>query len=199
MAASCSTTSVVSYLIEHGATPNLGPAIGPGIGSISARKMVLTSGKVLHAAVRSNTTEMVDFLLSKGAKLSNASILHEAVYSKRIEMVQHVINIPGVDINELDRVQTMGGNCIGTPLLRAILVKSVDLVRLLLENGADITIQGHTMHGVPVNALGLIDSDNFSSEFKELVENAVKKRQSEGFGIGMERLGSWLSQALTLD
>jgi hypothetical protein len=87
--------------------------------------------------------------------------------------------------DELDSYETIGWECYGTPLLRAIKRGRTEAVKFLLERGASITKRGHNGQ----TALEMVRSDEkevVAWEIMELVETAVE-RERKGNGEGAER------------
>lgn len=92
----------------------------------------------LHVAVIWNHREIVDRLLVNGANYYQSdhlhnNLLHHAVYYADEEMVRHVLSL-NLNINE----QNSDGE---TPLIAASIFKCNEMVKLLLENGADKTFK----------------------------------------------------------
>ena len=119
--------------------------------------------------------------------LANAAAMHAAVKGGSLVMMARVLEL-GVDVDELDCVDTIGWPCFGTPLLRAIKTGRTEAVRFLLERGADITKRGHGGE----TALEMVRREKIVGEIKELVETAVEKEGGENggeadkYGMGWE-------------
>jgi ankyrin repeat protein len=162
--------TVVSYLLEQDANPNLGPGIGGGIGDARSLQLVSNSGAVLQNAAQRGSIKSVDLLLAHGAVLSNAAPLHAAVEGESLEMMSHLLSL-GVDVDGPDSYWTMGFPCYVTPLLRAILNGKVDAVRFLLGHGASVTTRTTAYHGSKT-ALELVTQKGISIDIRAMVEIA---------------------------
>lgn len=94
----------------------------------------------LSVAVRNRHHAIVDRLLVNGANyycntnFFGANLLHEAVKSKDEVMVRHILTL-GLDINHQD----YNGD---TALILAAQLGYIEIVKILLENGADKAIKG---------------------------------------------------------
>ncbi len=121
---------MVKQLLALGAKPN-------GIQGVS-------NGAPLRAALRAQDDTLVSILLEAGAKADhtdrfNQSILHSAVCNNSPQVIAMLIDY-GADVNRQCKVD--GRNT--TPLINAIRYRkdeSADLIRLLLESGADPTVK----------------------------------------------------------
>lgn len=138
--------AAVKWLLDHGASPNMGPCVVFQIG----REVVSDSGMALQLAACSSSISTLDLLLEHGAKLENSFPLHDAAGTgdERIPMMAHLIEL-GVDVNGLDTARVRYRS--GTPLHCAVGGRHIGILRLLLENGADPNIED--VHGLtPIEA-----------------------------------------------
>jgi hypothetical protein len=147
-----------------------------------------TSGSILQSAVASGNLESVDLLIAHGAVLSRASSMHVAVESGSLDMMTHLLEL-GADIEQLDSLTTMGHECHGTPLLRAIAKGKTDAVRFLLENGASTTTRGRNGE----TPMKMVREDWVADEIRKMVEEVgergprVTERERENEGKGTEK------------
>ncbi|KAL9105203.1 MAG: hypothetical protein Q9227_009575 [Pyrenula ochraceoflavens] len=173
---------LVAYLLCRGANPNLGPAIGPGIGHPDRFRLVPDSGANLQAAAKCGNIESFDLLLAHGAALQNAAALHAAVEGGNIDMVRHVLKIGG-NVDERDSLKTMGYYFCGTPLYRAIMKRRFDLVKILLEYGAAVRIKGRNEK----TPLELAMEEGLSEELGNLIEATAKSKESLATALPREK------------
>jgi hypothetical protein len=120
-------------------------------------------------------------LIAHGAVLANAAAMHAAVEGGNIAMMARVLEL-GADVDEMDRISTIGWPCFGTPLLRAIRMGSTETVRFLLERGANLTKRGHGGE----TALEVVKREEVSAEMMELIKTAVEK-EMERNGEGLDK------------
>ena len=95
----------------------------------------------LHWAARSNNTEMVRLLLSKGASLKvtdseGQSVLHTAVRTNNRELLAVLLHNGGSSPDFINQKTKQGR----TPLHLAVRNDQPEMVTLLLEEGADVNI-----------------------------------------------------------
>lgn len=130
---------LIGWFLENGADPNLGPHQGPEIG-IEAGIPAPNSGASLDTAAAFSATNVVDLLITYGAKLENSIALHRAVGSPNrssqgnIVMMEHLVRL-GSDINQLGYPEGVTGG--GTPLHCACSLGRVLEAKWLLDHGAD--------------------------------------------------------------
>jgi hypothetical protein len=136
--------------------------------------LIPKSGSILQSAAEWGNIESLDLLITHGAVLSYAAILHAAVDGGSIDMIAHVLEL-GADVDERDTVTTMGWECYGTPLLRAIHKGKTDAVRLLLENGASTTISAMIRGKQVETALELVKRDWVVGEIRKMVEKVGER------------------------
>ncbi|MFH1079795.1 MAG: ankyrin repeat domain-containing protein [Pseudomonadota bacterium] len=126
-AASGGHLEIVRYLLSKGADVNVHEQMR-GFESMTP---------LLGAATRGNT-EVVRFLIENGADVNSlpghASPLFMAAYEGRREVAELLI-AKGADVNVVVQSQSIPG---GTPLHAAVAKNHVDLVNLLLRNGANV-------------------------------------------------------------
>jgi ankyrin repeat protein len=172
---------LISYLLQLGANPNLGPGIGPGVGDVRKLHLIPNSGRILQSAVRRHSIEALDLLIAHGAVLSNAAVMHAAVEGGSLDMMAHLLKL-GADVDEVDNFMTIGYDCYGLPLLRAVHKGKTDVVRFLLENGASIMRSGHSGE----TALEKVKAHWVKDEIRKMVEEAGAK---EGTARSKEKTG----------
>ncbi len=120
---------MVQWFLDHGADPTAGG--GPG-------------SSMLDVAAANSSTDILDLLISYGAKLSESDALHSAAgYVKvageeRVKMMEHLLNL-GMEINAIERRKFPPGRKKGqgTPLHSAVYAQTTKRILLLLEKGAD--------------------------------------------------------------
>ncbi|KAF2185365.1 ankyrin [Zopfia rhizophila CBS 207.26] len=132
---------LVKYLLNRGANPNLGPVVGVAVSMYGASQLVANSGAVLATAVREGNREVVDMLVQQGAVLANASAVHCAVEKGDEAMLVRVLGL-GADVDEKDTFAVFGTRTVGTPLVRAVRENKVNMVTVLLKNGASVREKG---------------------------------------------------------
>ena len=135
------SASLVTWFLQHGADPNLGP---PRTGSSSEASPIPNSGVCLYEATASSTTEVVGLLIEAGATVEDGTPFHAAVRRGQdaIPMLRYLLDLPsisGLDINCL--ADQRDPFSVGTPLesviRHGVRNDSVAIARFLLENGAD--------------------------------------------------------------
>ena len=72
----------------------------------------------------------------------------------------------GADVDERDSIHTIGYECHGTPLLRAIKKGKTDAVRFLLEKGAGTTARGYNGE----TAMEMVKEHWVVDEIRKMVE-----------------------------
>jgi Ankyrin repeats (many copies) len=163
--------TLVQYLLDLGANPNLGPAIGPGFGTVERYRFIPDSGAVIQAAARWGTIESLNLLMYYGAILSYGSPMHAAVEGDRLDSMARLLELD-VDIDQYDNSRTMGWDFFGTPLLRAIRRGKVDCVKFLLDHGASTVAKPKYVkkHDIGDNAAEMVKRDWVCEEIRNLVE-----------------------------
>lgn len=110
---------VIKYLLETGA------------GDLNAEDKY--DGNCLNYAVKNGSLELLLFLIGKGVKIivqrRRFGLVHEAAASKKLEILRHLVEVIHVpcDMSEYDGM---------TPLIIAARNGSVEMVKILLKNGA---------------------------------------------------------------
>jgi hypothetical protein len=145
-----------------------------------AFQFIPNSGTILQSAAQCGNIESFDILIEHGAVFSNGSLVHAAVKGGSLEMIRHVMELGG-SVDEQDSFNTMGysaswGSC-GLPLLRAIGDGKTEVVRILLEKGADCKMQRHRDG---MTALEMVKKNWVLSDIRYLVEEAEDRRNREG-------------------
>ncbi len=94
----------------------------------------LTAGNVLAAAARCGDLKVVKLLLERGANPNNSSNLGgtPARSAKRASEIKKMGRAPGAFVVLLPE------NASGTPLMYAALARNTEVIKLLLEKGADV-------------------------------------------------------------
>jgi len=126
----------------------------------------------LHRAAASGRTEIVEFLLSKGADI-NATLysnmggwtpLHIAITNKRAGVVKILVN-HGADVNARDYDYNF------TPLHMAAIYRSVEITELLLSHGADVNAKAND----DMTPLDCAEKEGYA-EIAELLKSKGGKR-----------------------
>ncbi|RDB22063.1 putative ZDHHC-type palmitoyltransferase 6 [Hypsizygus marmoreus] len=122
---SLSNPPLVSWLLAHGADPNL---------HMSGMR------RALDLAVINSDPSVVRELIAHGVKVRGTNALKAAAYYGRIDMLEVLVGEGGADVDEvpdypemLDRERELG---LGTALHEAVLGGQVDAVRWLIGKGA---------------------------------------------------------------
>ena len=141
---------LVQTLVEKGADPNL------------------SNGQILETAIKNNHEDIANFLLDCGADpnisdMGGSHALCAAVEKRSIPLIEKLIS-KGADVNENDYV---GG---GTPLLCAAEDNQLEIVKVLLDHGADPTIEAK-FHGSPIQATS-------DPEIKKILSEAIASCRS---------------------
>ena len=145
-----SDIDLVNYLLDRGANPSLGPACAQAVGFYGANRQVADSGCILSNAVHCGDREVVELLVRRGAPLAKACPVHCAVETEDEAMLAKVLEL-GADVDEVDYRVRFGTGNVGTPLVRAVRYRKVDMVVALLENGA--SVHGKGRDGLSVTEL----------------------------------------------
>ena len=134
--------TLVAYLLQLGADPNLGPGCSGTYGHPLGRQLIPDSGSTLRGAVRQGSLECLTLLIQAGGDWANAKLMHPAIESRDVTVIAHVLHL-GADVDEADDLFKTGYPIYRTPLLRAIKLGDTDAVAFLLENGANVMKAGH--------------------------------------------------------
>jgi ankyrin repeat protein len=122
------------WLLDHGMDPQIG-SIPPN----SPRQPASYNGSkgwLLYRASHYSSIEIFTLLHDRGANLEYAHALHGAACGgpSQIPIIRYLLDRRYLDVNELDTYHIPHA---GTPLLAAILAGHVEVVRVLLDYGAD--------------------------------------------------------------
>lgn len=131
---------IVKFLVENGADVNWEKC---EIVTSNYNERFEYKNTVLSAAVKRNNSEMVRYLLDKGAIADNSqdksgdTLLHIAIKNKNPNIVSDLIN-QGADVNaENKRFET--------PLAAALQSDNETIISILLDNGAKLKSTGGTL------------------------------------------------------
>jgi hypothetical protein len=141
---------MITFLLSHGANPNLGPPKNPQATRVIDITPVDNCGAVLNACAAYSTPDVFRQLLAHGATLSNAIPLHIAASSTqsppeaRLRMMEFLVEEIGIDVNANDDVVSLGTlpdgtkhGCLGTPLMYARRWGRTEEADWLIAHGAD--------------------------------------------------------------
>jgi ankyrin repeat protein len=154
-AASLGHIDIVKFLLENGASINQVPDGDP----------------IIHEAVRSGNSEIVDLLVRYGADIDatdsiGQTPLHESVSEdERLEVSKYLVEM-GVNIDAMDGFNT-------TPLTTAALHGCFETVKFLVSSGASLTIRddkGRT-------ATEMAESQNYHEIAAWLIEAEEKTKK----------------------
>lgn len=125
MASGESDLSLMRLLLENDARPNT---------------VAVDGSTPLHQALRGNNKDKIELLLNFGANInvvdkSGESILFLASLHGYIDLVRTIINEGKTDVNIASRQDQM------TPLMAAIYLKNIEIVKVLLDAGVNIDIK----------------------------------------------------------
>ncbi|KAK2706489.1 hypothetical protein QYM36_016505 [Artemia franciscana] len=137
---------MVKYLLESGANPNCSQCLHHAVSEAKENlcQLLISYGANVDAinmkcetplvtAILNNNSDMVKYLLESGANPNCAQyhfgILHVAVWRRRANLCQLLISYDA-------KVDALNANNT-TPLVMAIQANDLDMVRYLLESGAD--------------------------------------------------------------
>ncbi|OBT78149.1 hypothetical protein VF21_02715 [Pseudogymnoascus sp. 05NY08] len=136
----------VTWLLAHGADPNLG-RVGNGI---------ISDGHILDMAALCSTVDIFNELIAHGARLKDSLALHHAAARAPGPLDHNVTQLMarllelGVDINEPDDKGEPKNGSIGAPIYWAIRMSQIANLKLLVENGADLTVEAPYIGGTPL-------------------------------------------------
>lgn len=122
--------SHVEFCLQHGADANLG--------TFASRWSALATAAEYDVAL-----DIMDLLIVGGSELDASDTLHTAAEKGRYQMVEFLIG-KGADVNVVGFeycISDSKANEAGTALHFAVDANSVDVAKLLLENGADMKIR----------------------------------------------------------
>jgi len=137
-------SKLVQTLVEKGADPNL------------------SDGRILEFAIENNHADIAGFLLDHSAD-PNAHALYYAVAKGNIPLIEKLI-LKGADINYNAYVGA------GTALIRAAEDNQLEIVKLLLDHGADPTLKAK-FHDSPMD-------ETSNREIKRLLSEAIANCRS---------------------
>lgn len=133
---------LAEYFLKRGADPNLGTRRGFPSGSYWGRDHLLpNTGVTLAHAILWGTIEVVQLLIQYGAKLEYAGAVHYAVERGEEEMLTKVLELGG-NIEEVNHAYINYKCLVATPLYRAVKQGKLNMVEILLKNGASVLGKG---------------------------------------------------------
>jgi hypothetical protein len=150
-------SKLVQTLVERGADPNL------------------SDGQILELAIVNDHIDIASFLLDHGAdpdafNSGEAHALYDAVAIGNIPLIEKIIS-KGANINDNDYVAA------GTALIRAAEDNQFEIVKLLLDRGADPTIKAK-FHDSPMEATSDPEIKRLLSEAIASCRSGVRKCES---------------------
>lgn len=137
LAAQHNDPSHVEYCLQHGADPNQG--------TYAFRWSALATAVEYNAGL-----DVLDLLIAGGADVNGSDALHTAAEQGRIEMLKFLLIEKGADVNTVGFEYCLSDSKAleaGPALHFAVDGDHVEAVRILIENGADVTlrdVQGRT-------------------------------------------------------
>ncbi|KAM0929936.1 hypothetical protein ACQ4PT_001299 [Festuca glaucescens] len=153
----CGSTSVVRFLLDHGAKPN---------------KTNMKGFTPLHYAASTDTCEIAELLLSRGAYVDpiceNGTPLHIAAQKGNVRMLELLLRHQA-DHNSVTQL-------FYTPLSMAIFASSLKCAELLIKAGADVNA------GRPVTPLIIAASYGFTDCMKCLLDAGADANIPDEFG-----------------
>jgi len=167
-------SEVAKYLLELGANPDLGPGGSAVYASAGDMYLWEDNRYNLYHAARTGCVETVDLLLEYGAAdKSKACLLHAAVQSRSTKMIEHILAL-GVDVNEPDNAHRTG-IVYGTPLHRAVAsTHDLDAVKVLLAHGASISQPG-TQECRDKTVVDMIMKDEIGEQIPDAIKDLIKE------------------------
>jgi hypothetical protein len=166
---------IAKFLLEQGAKPVL-----------QGTEVWGNNGTVNEAAAN-QSVDFMDALLKSGASLKGTGALHSAIFAGRVNMVNFLLD-NGADVNELFEWDMIGdirepGPRYGRPLNWAVACSHVDLVKLLLQHGADPRLKsseigwaGPTQQSA-LEIEPIRDQPNVTAEIRQLIKAALSEKQ----------------------
>lgn len=167
------------WLLDHGMDPRIG-FIPPN----SPRQPVSSRGSkgwLLHLASHHSSLETFRLLQDRGANLEYAHALHGAACGgpSQIPIVRYLLDHKYLHVDELDTYHIPHA---GTPLLAAILAGHVEVVRVLLDYGAN----PHACKKSPYEATAMSTAralarrdEEASKEILNMLEEAIEKWEGD--------------------
>ena len=135
-------SDIVKYLLERGANPNCSQCLHHAVseGKQNLCQLLISHGAKVDAinshcetplvtAILANNSDMVKYLLESGANPNCSQCLHHAVSEGKQNLCQLLISYGA-------KVDAINSHC-ETPLVTAILANNSDMVKYLLERGAN--------------------------------------------------------------
>lgn len=183
--------SLVKWLLDRGANPNLGFPKTEELPTILAVNAPTNqnSGRALNAAAAKGSVDVLDMLLHHGARLENSTPLHHVVaaqrpFGEKAQMMARLLEL-GVDVNGTDELDGREG--LGTSLHHAARWNRADEAKFLIERGAE-------PNKPDVYGRSALDE---ASRYPQTHQEVIKVLQGAGGHTGEEARTAWNSSLKT--